>query len=215
MLPVVAIVGNSGSGKTGVIEKLIMELRARGYRLAAVKHTGETVDLDVPGKDTWRFSQAGSLTTVICSPSKITVFKSIDHDPSLEETLMSIGEGCDLVLVEGFKKSKAPKIEVYRGTAGKEMVCRESDLSAVISDSKLPYKIPQFRPDDIKEIADFIEKEIIGKTPSDIEVVVNGKKIFMKPFVKNIIASSIIAMISSLKNVGIIRSVIISIRNKE
>ncbi|MGA2368921.1 MAG: molybdopterin-guanine dinucleotide biosynthesis protein B, partial [Dehalococcoidia bacterium] len=162
MLPVVAVVGNSESGKTAVIEKLIVELKARGYRLAAVKHAGETVDLDLPGKDTWRFSQAGSLTTVISSPLKITVFKSVDHEPSLEETLMSIGEGYDLVLVEGFKKSKAPRIEVYRGTDGKAMVCPEADLSAVISDSKLPLKIPQFCPGDIREIADFIEKEIIG-----------------------------------------------------
>jgi molybdopterin-guanine dinucleotide biosynthesis protein MobB len=215
MLPVVAIVGNSGSGKTTVLEKLIVELKARGYRLAAVKHAGETVDLDLHGKDTWRFSQAGSPTTVISSPSKITVFKSIDHDPSLEETLMTIGEGYDLVLAEGFKKSKVPKIEIYRGTDGKDMVCAESDLSAVISDSKLPYKIPQFHPQDIRGIADFIEKEIIGKAPSDIEVTVNGKRVFMKPFVKNIIASSILAMIGSLKTVGIIRSVIISIRNNE
>jgi molybdopterin-guanine dinucleotide biosynthesis protein MobB len=215
MLPVVAIVGNSGSGKTTIVEKLIVELKARGYRLAAVKHAGETIDLDPPGKDTWRFSQAGSPTTVISSPAKITIFKSIDHDPSLEETLMSIGEGYDLVLMEGFKKSKAPRIEVYRGTDAKGMACPESDLSAAISDSKLPIKIPQFRPSDIGGIADFIEKEIIGKAPSDIEVVVNGKKIFMKPFVKNIIGSSIIAMLSSLKTVGIIRSVIISIRNKE
>ncbi|MGA2158748.1 MAG: molybdopterin-guanine dinucleotide biosynthesis protein B [Dehalococcoidia bacterium] len=215
MLPVIAIVGNSGSGKTAFIEKLIVELKARGHRLAAVKHAGETVDLDLPGKDTWRFSQAGSPTTIISSPSKITVFKSINHDPSLEETLTSLDENYDLVLAEGFKKSKVLKIEVYGGTDGKDMVCAESDLSAVITDSKLPYKIPKFRPGDIGGIADFIEKEIIGKAPSDIEVTVNGKKIFMKPFVKNIIASSILAMLGSLKTVGIIRSVIISIRNKE
>ncbi|MHB8085956.1 MAG: molybdopterin-guanine dinucleotide biosynthesis protein B [Dehalococcoidia bacterium] len=215
MLPVIAIVGNSGSGKTAVIEKLIVELKSRGYRLAAIKHAGETVDLDLPGKDTWRFSQAGSPTTVISSPSKITVFKNIDHDPSLEETLMSLDEAYDLVLAEGFKKSKVPKIEVYAGTDGKDMVCAESDLSAVITDSRLPHKVPQFRPDDVRSIADFIEKEIIGKAPPDIEVTVNGKRVFMKPFVKNIIGSSILAMIASLKTVGIIRSVIISIRNKE
>jgi hypothetical protein len=64
-------------------------------------------------------------------------------------------------------------------------------------------------------IADFIEKEIVDKMASDMAITINGKPVFLKPFVKDIIASSILAMLNTLKNVGIIRNVIILIRNRE
>ena len=81
MVPVIAIVGKSGTGKTVIMEKLIKEFKARGYRVGAVKHAHQTVDLDAPGKDTWRFSQAGSDAVAVSSPSRITIFNNLDHEP--------------------------------------------------------------------------------------------------------------------------------------
>ena len=92
---------------------------------------------------------------------------------------------------------------------------KESELYAIVSDEKLKLKIPQFRRDDAEGIADFIEKEIMDNMPPDMEVTVNGKPIFLKPFVKDIIASSILAMLRTLKKVGIIRNAVILIRNKD
>jgi len=212
MVPLIAIVGKSGSGKTVIMEKLIAEFKARGYRVGAVKHAHQMVELDAPGKDSWRYSQAGSDASVVSSPSRITIFKSLDREPSLEETALLLGDGYDLILAEGFKKSRVPKIEVFATSNAAEMVCAEAELAAVISDEALPLKIPRFGREQVKEIADFIEKELLARTPADMAVIVNGKPVFLKRFVKDIIASSILAMLSTLKSIGIIRTAQISIR---
>ena len=212
MVPLIAIVGKSGSGKTVIMEKLIAEFKARGYRVGAIKHAHQTVELDEPGKDSWRYSQAGSDAAVVSSPSRITVFKNLDHEPSLEETALLLGDGYDLILAEGFKQSRAPKIEVCATGRIAEMVCGEAELAAVICDNALPLKIPRFGREQVKEIAAFIEKEMLAKMPADMAITVNGKPVFLKRFVKDIIASSILAMLGTLKSVGIIRSAQVSIR---
>jgi len=212
MVPVITIVGKSGTGKTVIMEKLITEFKARGYRVGAVKHAHQTVELDAPGKDTWRFSQAGSDATVVSSPSKITIFKNLDHEPTLEETVMLLGEGYDIILAEGFKTTKAAKIEVCPKGKIEDMVCSESDLCAVISDGKPSVKIPLFGREEIGKVADFIEHEIVAAAPSDMSVTVNGRKVPLKQFVKDIMASSILAMLGTLKTVGIIKTVSIHIR---
>jgi molybdopterin-guanine dinucleotide biosynthesis protein B len=212
MVPLIAIVGKSGSGKTVIMEKLIAEFKARGYRVGAIKHAHQMVELDAPGKDTWRYSQAGSDAAVVSSPSRITIFKNLDREPSLEETALLLGDGYDLILAEGFKKSRVPKIEVCATGSIAEMVCAEAELAAVISDDALPLRIPRFGREQVHEIAGFIEQELLAKTPADMAVLVNGKPVFLKRFVKDIIASSILAMLGTLKSVGIIRTAQISIR---
>lgn len=214
MIPAFTIVGKSGSGKTLLIEKLIAEFKARGYRVAAVKHAHQPVEIDAEGKDTWRFARAGSNASVISSPSKLTVFKNASKEPTVEEALEALGEGFDIVILEGFKRSKLPKIEVHRSDLGKDLACPPEDLAAVITDGEMPLDLPRFKSDDTRGIVDFIEKEIMAKAGSDITVFANGKQVFMKPFVKDIIGSAILAMLGSLKNTGIIRNVTIFIRNK-
>ena len=213
MIPVVAIVGKSGSGKTVLMEKLIAEFKSRGLKVAAIKHAHKMVDMDTTGKDTWRFSQAGSDATVIASPSRITVFANVKAEPGLDDAVRTLGQGYDIVLAEGFKSTKLPKIEVLKGD-GEAPIFKETELYAIVSDEKLKFKIPRFERDDVEGIADFIEKDIVDNMPPDMEVTVNGKPIFLKPFVKDIIASSILAMLSTLKKVGIIRRATILIRNK-
>jgi len=212
MVPVIAIVGKSGAGKTVIMEKLITEFKARGYCVGAVKHTHQAVELDEPGKDSWRFSQADSDAVAVSSPSRITIFKKLDREPSLEQTVLLLGDSYDIILAEGFKTTRAPKIEVCPTGKTEDMVCSESDLRAVISDRRIPVKIPVFGRDDIVKVADFIEHEIIAAMPSDMYVMINGRNLPLKRFVKDIISSSILAMLGTLKTVGIIKTTQISIR---
>ena len=214
MVPALAIVGKSGSGKTGVIEKLITEFKARGYRVAAVKHAHQTVEIDAEGKDTWRFTRAGCDASVISSPSRLTVFRNASEEPGVDEALMALGEGYDIAIIEGFKRGRLPKIEVYRRELGEDMVCRPEELMAVVTDDELQFDLPQFSFSDIALISDFIEKEIIKGAGADISVFADGKRVAMKPFVKGIVSSTILAMLGSLKNTGIMKNVAISIRNK-
>ncbi len=213
MIPVVAVVGKSKSGKTFVLEKLIAELKRRGYRVASIKHAHNTVDLDTPGKDTWRLTKAGSDATAICSPSIMTIFKPMSDDPSLKEAVAQLGNDYDIILSEGFKSGRYSKIEVIGNQDEDSILCNPSELMAVISDKEVELPVPIFKKTDIDKVADFIIQNVIDKASPDITVIVNEKQIFMKPFVKDIIASSILAMLGTLRNTGVLKRISIYINN--
>ena len=159
--PVLCIVGQSGSGKTTFIEKLVPELKKRGYRLAVIKHHPHDFDIDVEGKDSWRYMQAGSDAAVVSAPHKVGLVKNVDHDLSPDELRALMGDGFDLIIIEGFKKSDAPKIEVHRKTLGKGLVCTPNDLIAVATDEKLDIPVAQYDLTDIIGIADLIEQKYL------------------------------------------------------
>jgi len=214
MFPVVSIVGESGSGKTELIERLIQEFKKRGYRVATVKHSPKEIDIDKPGKDSWRFTQAGSEAVVAVSPDRLLLTRSLEHEPKMEEILRIIGSNFDLVLVEGFRKGKAPKIEVHRKELRKELLCPVKILSAIVTDESLDIDVPQLPLSDTTAIADFIEKSLISRAKGDTSLFINGKQIFIKSFVKDIIARVLVAMVSTLKGVEEIKSIDISIRKR-
>lgn len=114
-IPVVSIVAKSGTGKTTLLEKLIAEMKCRGYKIGVIKHDAHRFDIDHEGKDSWRLTQAGADTMVISSSEKLAMVKktSSQTELSLEETVESYFQDVDLVLTEGFKKSAMPKIEVH------------------------------------------------------------------------------------------------------
>ncbi|MFA5398874.1 MAG: molybdopterin-guanine dinucleotide biosynthesis protein B [Dehalococcoidia bacterium] len=212
MVPVIAIVGRSGVGKTVIMEKLIAEFKSRGYRVGAVKHSHQTIDLDAQGKDTWRYSEAGSDAVAISSPLRVTVFNKLDHEPALEETVRLLGDSYDIILAEGFKDTSTPKIEVCPSGKPGDLVCNASDLCAVIAKVKRAGEKPVFGRQEITRIADFIEHDVIADMAADMSVAVNGKNVPLKRFVKDIMASSILAMLGTLKRVGIIKTASIHIR---
>jgi molybdopterin-guanine dinucleotide biosynthesis protein B len=214
MSPVISIVGKTGSGKTQLIEKLIPEFKRRGYRVATAKHSPAGMEIDKPGKDSWRFAEAGSDAVVVSSPDKLACIKTVDHDSSIEEIWYLIGNDFDLVLLEGFKKGKAPKIEVHRKELGGNLVCPVELLSAIVTDEVLDSNIPQFSLSDTQAVADFIEKKFVLEDKNDTSLFINGKQVFIKPFVKDIIAKAVLAMVSTLKGVGEIKNLDISIRSK-
>jgi molybdopterin molybdotransferase len=166
-VPVVSIVGKSESGKTMLMEQLITEFKRRGYKVAAVKHCHGGMEIDHAGKDTWRFAEAGSDAVCISSPDKLAFIKNVAHDLSIDEVLPIIGPEFDLILVEGFKKSRLPKIEVHRQELGDDLLCSPGELSAVVTDGPLDALVadscrpPTFRWGDTVAIADFIEKSFL------------------------------------------------------
>jgi molybdopterin molybdotransferase len=163
-LPIVSIVGKSQSGKTVLMEQLIVEFKRRGYKVAALKHSRGGMEIDQAGKDSWRFAQAGSDAVLISSPDKLAFIKSVDHDLDIEEILPFVGPEFDLVLVEGFKKSKIPKIEVHRKELGDDLLCSLEELSAIVTDGSLDTDIPQLPWGDTVTVADFIEKNFVFKS---------------------------------------------------
>jgi molybdopterin-guanine dinucleotide biosynthesis protein MobB len=161
--PIVSIVGKSQSGKTVLMEQLIAEFKRRGYKIAALKHSRGGVEVDHPGKDSWRYAQAGSDAVLISSSDKLAFIKSLDHDLDVEEIMPIVGPEFDLVLIEGFKKSKIPKIEVHRKKLGDDLLCSPEELSAIVTDEPLDTDIPQLLWGDTVAVADFIEKNFVLK----------------------------------------------------
>jgi molybdopterin-guanine dinucleotide biosynthesis protein B len=154
--PIVCIIGHSGTGKTTLLENLIPELSSRGLRVGTIKHDVHGFEMDKPGKDSWRHKQAGAMTTIISSPNQIGMVMDVDHDHSLDE-LSAFFPGVNIILVEGFKRAKRPKIEIFRSGLRTEPLSRDDDfLIALISDSRVDLGVPRFSRDNIQGLADFV-----------------------------------------------------------
>ncbi len=166
---VVSVVAKSGTGKTTLLEKLIAELKNRGYRVGTIKHDAHRFDIDREGKDSWRMTQAGADTMLITSPAKIAMVKMnpAAQEPGLEETIGRYFGDVDIVLTEGFKKSAMPKIEVHRRARSARLMCRGEEhdptLIAVASDAPQELDVPVFDLNDGVAICDFIEERFLQK----------------------------------------------------
>jgi molybdopterin-guanine dinucleotide biosynthesis adapter protein len=160
-IPLVTVIGKSGCGKTTLMEKLVAELKRRGYRLATIKHHSHRgFDIDKPGKDSWRFAQAGSDHVIIASPDKIASYRKIESELSLDEISATISD-VDLILVEGYKQAEKPTLEVVRAENSRELVGSREQRFAVAADFPLELGIPQFGLDDVEGIADLIEQRFL------------------------------------------------------
>jgi len=160
VIPIVSIVGKSGTGKTTLLEGLIVELRRRGYRVAVVKHDVHNFEIDLPGKDSWRYAQVGSDVVVISAPRKLALIKRLEREMALDEIAALVPE-VDIILTEGYKRGKAPKIEVSRRARSDELLCRADELIAIAADQSFDLDVPQFDLDDVVGIADLLEERFL------------------------------------------------------
>jgi molybdopterin-guanine dinucleotide biosynthesis adapter protein len=164
MPPVVSIVSKKNSGKTTLLEKLIPELRNRGVRVGTIKHDTHGFEIDHQGKDTWRHKRAGAQTVVISSPWKISLIKDVEEELGVDQIAAQYFDDMDLVITEGYKQAQKPQIEVFRSEAHREPLHTKEDkknLIAVMSDVPVDLGVPRFDINDVKSLADFIEKTFL------------------------------------------------------
>ena len=211
MPPVVSIVGKSKSGKTTLIEKLIPELKSRGYRVATIKHSPQESTFDEPGKDSWRHIQAGSEATAVSSPDKIVLVKPVAQEATIDELASLVGEDYDIILAEGFKQGSAPKIEVHRKDAGPMLKGLKKQI-AIVTDEPLETKARQFSSEDIGALADLLEKGFIKPQKERVSLYVNNIPITLTLFPRQFIINVVLAMASCLKGVGEIGSLKIFVK---
>jgi molybdopterin-guanine dinucleotide biosynthesis protein B len=205
MPPVISIVGKSKSGKTTLIEKLVGELKSRGYRVATIKHAPKGVSFGEPDKDSWRHLKAGSEATAVSSPDRIVLMKPLTEDAGLNEVARLVGEDYDIILAEGFKQEGAPKIEVHRQAVGPPLSGIRKVI-AIATDETLATKTRQFALEDIKGLADLLEQGFIRPQRQRLVLYVNGVPIPLSSFPRDITASVVMALASSMKGVGEVRS---------
>jgi molybdopterin-guanine dinucleotide biosynthesis protein B len=157
---VFGIVGWKNSGKTTLTARLVAELTRRGLRVAAVKHTHHSFDIDHPGCDSYQFREAGARSVAVVSPTRVAFIHELDGEPEppLTEVVARLG-GADLVLAEGFKKGEHAKIEVRRADAGETapLAGKVPGIVAIAADHAADGGgLPVFGLDDVTAIADFI-----------------------------------------------------------
>jgi molybdopterin-guanine dinucleotide biosynthesis protein B len=156
---VFGLVGWSGSGKTTLMTRLIPELAHRGIRISTVKHAHHSFDVDQPGKDSFLHRTAGAVEVMVASANRWALMH--EHrgaaEPTLEDLVRSMSP-VDLLMIEGFKRHRHPRLEVHRPSVGKPLICREDPtVLAVASDepiAELP--VPRLELDDVSGIADFV-----------------------------------------------------------
>lgn len=141
---VVGFAGFSGAGKTTLIERLIPQLRQRGLRVSVVKHAHHRFDVDHPGKDTWRHREAGAFEVIAASSRRFVLMREFEREAelSVHHLLAEASPVVDWVLVEGYRDSDLPKIEVWRAATGQP--ARYPDdafVVAIATDS--PAALPQ------------------------------------------------------------------------
>jgi molybdopterin-guanine dinucleotide biosynthesis protein B len=156
---VFVISGVKNSGKTTLVCRLLEIFSEMGWKVATIKHDGHDFEADVYGTDSYRHFQAGAYGTVIFSDKKYMVVK---EQQVTEEELMNFFPEADLILLEGFKYSPYPKIEVIRKGNSKKSVCSGFHLEAVVTDLEreeledVSKALPVFNLNNPKQIADFI-----------------------------------------------------------
>ena len=158
---VVSFAAPSGTGKTTLVTKLIAELKARGRRVGAIKSDAHRVELDKPGKDTFRMREAGAETTALVSRDQIAVFRDLPGDAGSAE--IPLGEIVDvffreqeIVLAEGFRRHGFPTVVISRGAVSREGWDRPARIAAVVSDHDSEHPV-HFGLDDVGAIADWLE----------------------------------------------------------
>jgi molybdopterin-guanine dinucleotide biosynthesis protein B len=198
--PVVSIVGMSNSGKTTFIEKLLPELAARGYQVATIKHVPRQAHFDRPDKDSFRHLAAGSQATLIASRDQLVQIRPMIPGANLAELVRLLGDNYDIVLAEGFKQDRAAKIEVHRRQIGPPLEGLKR-LTAIVTDEPLAAKVRQFSLEDVKGVADLLEKGFIKPQRQRLAMFVNGEPLPLASFPRRIVTNTLLAITSSLKGV--------------
>jgi molybdopterin-guanine dinucleotide biosynthesis adapter protein len=160
---VIGVAGWKNSGKTTLVERLVKELSARGWRAATVKHAHHAFAIDHEGTDSYRHRAAGARQVAIVSARRWALVHELgkeEAEPSLDEMLAKLSP-CDIVVVEGFKRGSHMKIEARRSEAAEHTPLAAGDTSFVAIAADHPVAeadVPVFDLDAIPAIADFIEK---------------------------------------------------------
>src|SRR5690606_22416477 len=161
---IIGLAGWSGAGKTTLLARVIPVLIARGIRVSTVKHAHHGFDVDVPGKDSHTHRVAGATEVFVCSTRRWALIHELrdEEEPTLEEILARLTP-VDLVVVEGYKRHRHPKLEIHRAEVGKPLLHPDDDwIVAIASDGPVPdARVPVIDLADVEKIADVLMIESV------------------------------------------------------
>ena len=156
---VLGIAGYKNAGKTTLTANLVAELTGRGHKISTIKHAHHHFDLDHPGRDSYRHREAGAQEVAIVSRNRWALIHELrtEDEPPMEEMLAKLAP-CDLVIIEGYRHGKIPKIEAVNVEMDHPRLAGEDENVVAVSTNGDPATepVPAFDRDDIPAIADFI-----------------------------------------------------------
>jgi len=164
-IPIVSFVGFSGSGKTTLMTKIIQIFKQQGYRVGSIKHDAHRFEMDHKGKDTWKFSKAGSDVVVINSQEKLAMIENLQEPISFADVVSMI-KNVDIIFVEGYKHESPSKILLVRRQKDLELLSQLKDVIAIVTSlsfKDLNPKIPVFDLNHVEGIVDLIQSKILGE----------------------------------------------------
>ncbi|MDO9105048.1 MAG: molybdopterin-guanine dinucleotide biosynthesis protein B [Methylovulum sp.] len=175
LIPILGFAAASGTGKTTLLTALIPLLKQRGLRIGLIKHSHHSFQIDQPGKDSFRLREAGASPVMLVSTHRRAIITEIEpeREPRLDDELQHFGQaGLDLILVEGFKAERFPKIELHRQSLQQALLYPgDPDIIAVASDSLLavPDHVTLLDINQPEMIAGFILARFITVEPTGAE----------------------------------------------
>ena len=161
-MKIFGVTGWKNSGKTGLMERLITEFTARGLSVSSIKHAHHSFDIDHPGRDSYRHRDAGARQVLLASRNRWALMHELrdEDEPSLGDLLEQLSP-VDLVLIEGYKRDRHPKIEAHRKETGQPLIAPEDEtIVAVASDTSVSVDRPVLDLNDTAAIANFIAQHL-------------------------------------------------------
>ncbi|MGB0251192.1 MAG: molybdopterin-guanine dinucleotide biosynthesis protein B [Paracoccaceae bacterium] len=161
-MKIFGVTGWKNSGKTGLMERLITEFTARGLSVSSIKHAHHSFDIDHPGRDSYRHRDAGARQVLLASRNRWALMHELrdEDEPSLGDLLKQLLP-VDLVLIEGYKRDRHPKIEAHRKETGQPLIAPEDEtIVAVASDTSVAIDRPVLDLNDTASIANFIAQHL-------------------------------------------------------
>jgi molybdopterin-guanine dinucleotide biosynthesis protein B len=166
-IPILGFVAASGTGKTTLLAQLIPILKQNGLRIGLIKHSHHDFEIDQPGKDSFRLREAGATTVMLVSRFRRAIIAELnpEKEPRLDHQLSQFDQSeLDLILVEGFRAEKFPKIELHRSIFEKPLLyLNDPDIIAIATDSALetPPYLTQLELNRPAMIAAFIQNHVM------------------------------------------------------
>ncbi|MCZ4353142.1 molybdopterin-guanine dinucleotide biosynthesis protein B [Roseovarius aestuarii] len=166
-MKVFGITGWKNAGKTGLMERLVTDITARGLSVSTIKHAHHSFDVDQPGRDSFRHRAAGAQEVLLASAHRVALMQELRGapEPSLDQLLARMSP-VDLILIEGYKRSPHPKVEAVRAINNHPLLAKDdSTIRAIACDDapdldKTAFNGAVFNLNDTAAIAGFILSEV-------------------------------------------------------
>jgi len=215
MLPVLCVVGRTGSAVTEVTESLAHELAAKGSRVAVIVESKEPLKTRGLPAGADHYTQAGAEHVAVCSEDAVISWRRVEQQPSLDELVWDLRDEYDLVLAQGFRHSSSLKVEVHKAEENDELLCHKNELLAIAGDRPEGLDLPTFPLDDMSGLAELARRRFTTTEPGeDAALFIDGVRLPLHLFVRKMVAGTVLGMVRALKGVDEPKSVVITVRTR-